>query len=216
VLQSGSAVALGAEGRRAAAVVEGWYGGEQGGAAVADVLTGRYNPAGRLPVTFYADNEQLPPFADYAMANRTYRYFRGAPEYPFGHGLSYTRFAYSGLRVARPQVRAGDGREVRVTVRNAGRRAGDEVVQLYLAAPALAGTPQRSLKGFERVHLAPGEARTIAFRLDPRDLAFADETGTMRIRTAEYRLWVGGGQPGTGAAGAAAAFRVTGGATLPQ
>jgi beta-glucosidase len=216
VLQSGSAVALGEEGRRAAAVVEAWYGGEQGGAAIADVLTGRVNPAGRLPVTFYASNEQLPPFADYAMANRTYRYFAGAPEYPFGHGLSYTRFAYAALQVAAPAVRAGDGQEVRVRVRNAGGRAGEEVVQLYLETPGEAATPRRSLKGFERIHLAPGEARTLAFRLDARDLAFADEAGTMRVRSGEYRLWVGGGQPGTGAPGAAAAFRVSGEATLPR
>jgi beta-glucosidase len=216
VLQSGSAVALGDEGRRAAAIVEAWYGGEQGGAAIADVLTGRVNPAGRLPVTFYASNEQLPPFADYAMANRTYRYFRGLPDYPFGHGLSYTRFAYGGLQVAAPTVRAGTGQEVRVQVRNAGARAGDEVVQLYLETPGEAATPRRSLKGFERIHLAPGETRTLSFRLEPRDLAFADAAGTMRIRPAEYRLWVGGGQPGTGAPGAAVAFRVTGETTLPR
>jgi beta-glucosidase len=150
------------------------------------------------------------------MANRTYRYFRGVPEYPFGHGLSYTRFAYAGLQVAAPTVRAGDGQEVRVRVRNAGGRAGEEVVQLYLEAPGEAATPRRSLKGFERIHLAPGEARTLTFRLDPRDLAFADEAGTMRVRPAEYRLWVGGGQRGTGAPGATAAFRVTGEAILPR
>ena len=216
VLQSGSAVALGEEGRRAAAVIEAWYGGEQGGQAIARVLRGDVNPAGRLPVTFYASNAQLPPFADYAMANRTYRYFRGAPDYPFGHGLSYTRFAYAGVEIGAPTVRAGQGQEVRVRVRNAGAREGDEVVQLYLETPSLAGTPGRSLKGFERIHLKAGETRTVAFRLDPRDLAFADEAGTMRVRPTDYRLWVGGGQPGTGAPGAAAGFRVTGEAVLPR
>jgi beta-glucosidase len=216
VLQSGSAVALGEEGRRAAAVVEAWYGGEAGGIAIADVLAGRYNPAGRLPVTFYAGNDQLPPFADYGMADRTYRYFTGRPDYPFGHGLSYTRFAYSRLEVGAPTVRAGAGQEVRVRVRNAGTRAGDEVVQLYLDTPERASTPRRSLKGFERIHLAPGEARTLTFRLDPRDLAFADAAGEMRVRPAAYRLWLGGGQPGTGAAGAAGSFRVTGEALLPR
>jgi beta-glucosidase len=216
VLQSGSAVALGEEGRRAAAVVEAWYGGEAGGIAIADVLAGRYNPAGRLPVTFYAGNDQLPPFADYGMANRTYRYFTGRPDYPFGHGLSYTRFAYSGLELGAPTVRAGAGQEVRVRVRNAGTRAGDEVVQLYLETPGKASTPRRSLKGFERIHLAPGEARTLTFRLGPRDLAFADAAGEMRVRPAAYRLWLGGGQPGTGAPGAAGSFRVTGEAALPH
>ncbi|HEY0310927.1 MAG TPA: glycoside hydrolase family 3 C-terminal domain-containing protein [Allosphingosinicella sp.] len=215
ILQSGSAVALGAEGRRAAAIVEAWYGGEQGGQAIADVLTGRVNPAGRLPVTFYADNAQLPAFADYAMANRTYRYFRGQPEYSFGHGLSYTRFTYSGL-AASPEVRAGEGQAVRVTVRNAGAVAGDEVVQLYVETPSLSGTPRRSLKAFERIHLAPGEARTVTFQLAPRDLAFADESGATRVRAADYRLWVGGGQPGMSASGVAATFRVTGEATLPR
>ena len=216
VLQSGSAVALGEEGRRAAAILEAWYGGEQGGRAIADVLSGAANPGGRLPVTFYASNEQLPPFADYAMANRTYRYFRGQPDYPFGHGLSYTRFVYSGVEAAAPTVRAGEGQEVRVTVRNSGARDGDEVVQLYLETPSLPGTPGRSLKGFERIHLKAGETRNLAFRLDPRDLAFADETGAMRVRAAEYRLWAGGGQPGTGAPGAAAGFRVRGEAVLPR
>jgi beta-glucosidase len=216
VLQSGSAVALGEEGRHAAAIVEAWYGGEAGGRAIADVLAGRYNPAGRLPVTFYASNDQLPPFADYAMANRTYRYFRGRPEYPFGHGLSYTRFAYSPPMLAAPVVKAGAGQEVRVRVRNTGALAGDEVVQLYVDTPAVAGTPVRSLKGFERIHLAPGEGRTVSFRLDPRDLAFADEAGAMRVRPAEYRLWVGGGQPDTGAPGVVGAFRVRGEAVLPR
>jgi beta-glucosidase len=216
VLQSGSAVALGEEGRRAAAVVEAWYGGEAGGIAIADVLAGRYNPAGRLPVTFYAGNDQLPPFADYGMANRTYRYFTGRPDYPFGHGLSYTRFAYSGLELGAPTVRAGVGQEVRVRVRNAGTRAGDEVVQLYIEAPGKASTPRRSLKGFERIHLAPGEARTLTFRVDPRDLAFADAAGAMRVRPAAYRLWLGGGQPGTGAPGAAGSFRVIGEAAFPR
>jgi beta-glucosidase len=216
VVQSGSAVALGEEGRRAAAVIEAWYGGEQGGTAIADVIAGRTNPAGRLPVTFYAANAQLPPFADYAMANRTYRYFRGAPEYPFGHGLSYTRFAYSGAEVRAPTVRAGAGEEVRVRVRNAGTRAGDEVVQLYVKTPSLTQNPVRSLKGFERIHLAPGEARTVTFRLAARDLAFADESGTMRVRPAQYRLWLGGGQPGAGSPGVAVGFRVAGEAVLPR
>lgn len=216
VLQSGSAVALGEEGRRAAAVVEAWYGGEAGGRAIADVLTGRTNPSGRLPVTFYASNDQLPPFADYAMADRTYRYFRGRPEYPFGHGLSYTRFAYDPAQVATPVVRAGAGQEVRVRVRNVGAVAGDEVVQLYVETPSLAGAPGRSLKGFERIHLRPGEAKLVRFRLTPRELAFADESGAMRVRPAPYRLWVGGGQSGTGAPGASASFRVTGEAALPR
>jgi len=216
VLQSGSAVALGEHGEAAEAVLAAWYGGELGGRAVADVLTGAYNPAGRLPVTFYASNEQLPPFEDYAMAGRTYRYFDGEPEYAFGHGLSYTEFAYSGLQVAEESLADGGEQTISVRVRNSGERAGDEVVQLYLATPSVDGRPRRSLKGFERVHLAAGEEKLVQFTLSPRDLAFADEDGVMRIRPARYDLWVGGGQPGSQQAGAAAAFDVNGTLELPR
>jgi beta-glucosidase len=209
VLQSGSAVPLGVEGAKARAIVQAWYGGEQGGRAIADVLTGAYNPGGRLPITVYRGTDQLPPFSDYAMTNRTYRYFTGSPEYPFGHGLSYTNFAFSALSIRSPHLAAGTAQQVSIRVRNAGKLAGDEVVQLYVA-PERRDAPLRSLKGFERVHLAPGEERVVQFQLGPRDLAFADAKGVMRIVPGEYRIWVGGGQPGTGAPGAAAAFRMTG------
>jgi beta-glucosidase len=210
VLQSGSAVALGAEGERAHAVVEGWYGGEQGGKALADVIRGAYNPAGRLPVTFYRGTDQLPAFTDYAMRGRTYRYFTGSPEYPFGYGLSYTHFGYSDLKLGSPQQRAGVAQLVSVRVHNDGQLAGDEVVQLYVTATGRDDAPRRSLKGFERVHLRPGEARTVQFQLKPRELAFADPAGVMRIVPGEYEIWVGGGQQGTGASGLAARFRMTG------
>jgi beta-glucosidase len=216
VLQSGSAVALGNEGRRAAAILEAWYGGEQGGQAIADVLTGTFNPAGRLPITFYSSDAQLPPFGDYAMANRTYRYFRGAPEYPFGHGLSYTHFAYANASVAKRHAHAGQPQDVSVMVRNAGVAAGDEVVQLYVTSPLGAGLPLRSLKGFQRIHLAPGERRVARFHLKPRDLAFADAAGKMRVRCGRYLLWIGGGQPGSGAPGSAASIDISGSATLPR
>jgi beta-glucosidase len=216
VLQSGSAVALGEEGQAARAVLSAWYGGELGGTAIADVLTGSYNPSGRLPVTFYASDEQLPPFADYSMKGRTYRYFGGKPEYAFGHGLSYTSFAYSRPLVAKSRVEAGGKQEVSVRVRNTGKGAGEEVVQLYLSGPPAAGTPSRSLKGFERVRLRPGEEKQVSFTLTARDLAFADEDGTMRVRSGRYGLWLGGGQPGTGLPGAAASFDVRGTVTLPR
>jgi beta-glucosidase len=210
VLQNGSALPLGDEGKKARAIVEAWYGGEQGGRAIADVLNGAYNPAGRLPITVYAGTEQLPAFADYSMKARTYRYFTGAPEYPFGYGLSYTKFGYSDVRLGTPQLSAGSTQSVSVRVRNQGVVAGDEVLQLYVSAPGRSDTPRRSLKGFERIHLAAGEERTVQFQLDPRDLAFADANGVMRIAPGEYRLWIGGGQQGTGAPGAAATFRMTG------
>jgi beta-glucosidase len=213
VLQSGSAVALG-EANSADAVVEAWYPGEQGGRAIAEVLSGAYNPAGRLPVTFYASASQLPPFSDYAMKGRTYRYFGGTPEYAFGHGLSYTHFAY-----ARPRVRsAGKNRlvTVTVTVTNTGSVAGDEVVQLYVSPPQSGGVPLRSLKGFERVHLAAGESRTVTFRLSPRELAFADAAGAMRTRKGAYHLWMGGGQEGSGAPGVAETLMLANAQVLPR
>ncbi|MEI9927236.1 MAG: glycoside hydrolase family 3 C-terminal domain-containing protein [Sphingomonas sp.] len=214
VLQSGSAMALGAHGDASRAVLEAWYGGEQGGQAIAETLLGASNPSGRLPVTFYRSTAQLPPFGDYAMAGRTYRYFQGQPEYAFGHGLSYTRFAYSGLSAA-ATVAAGAPLDVGVTVRNTGKRAGDEVAQLYLATDDK-DAPRVSLKGYRRVHLAPGEARVLRFHLDPRDLAFADATGAMRVEPGTYRLWVGGGQAGTGAPGVGSEITVTGSAALPR
>jgi beta-glucosidase len=209
VLQNGSAVPLGEEGKKARAIVEAWYGGEQGGRAIADVLSGAYNPAGRLPITIYRGLEQLPPFADYSMEGRTYRYFTASPEYPFGYGLSYARFGYSDVKVS-ARSSAGAAQGVSVRVRNLSAVAGDEVVQLYVATPGRPNTPLRSLKSFERIHLRPGEERTIEFRLQPRDLAFAGADGVMRILPGEYSLWVGGGQPSTGAAGQAASFRMEG------
>jgi beta-glucosidase len=216
VLQSGSAIALGPDDAKVRALLEAWYPGEQGGQAIAEVLKGTVNPSGRLPVTFYRSTDQLPPFTDYSMKNRTYRYFTGRPEYAFGHGLSYTRFAYSAPSVATRRLAAGRDQTVKVRVRNTGKLAGDEVAQLYVATPGLKGTPLRSLKGYQRVRLAPGETKTLTFRLTPRDMAFADAKGVMRIVPANYQLWVGGGQPGTGAPGAAGAFQVEGMLTLPR
>ncbi|MGN6377226.1 MAG: glycoside hydrolase family 3 C-terminal domain-containing protein, partial [Sphingomonas sp.] len=216
VLQSGSAVALGDDATRAKAVLEAWYPGEKGGQAIADVLSGKVNPSGRLPVTFYRSTDELPPFTDYAMKGRTYRYFNGPVEYPFGHGLSYTSFAYSGLKLGAAQVAAGKPQSVSVTIRNSGAVAGDEVAQLYLSVPGRADAPIRSLKGYDRVHLAPGESRTVTFQLTPRDLALADDKGAMRVTPATYQLWVGGGQPDTGAPGVTGSFRVTGSTTLPR
>jgi len=157
--------------------VVAWYPGQRGGDAVADVLFGDTSPAGRLPVTFYESVADLPGFSDYAMEGRTYRYFRGKPVYAFGHGLSYTRFAYSGLRLSRPRVGASDTLDVSVDVKNTGARAGDEVVQLYLRGTAADDkAPNRSLRGFERVALKAGEQRTVRFKLVPeRDLARYDE-----------------------------------------
>jgi beta-glucosidase len=210
VLQSGSAVPLGDQGKNARAILQAWYGGEQGGHAIADVLSGAYNPAGRLPITVYRGIDQLPAFADYSMKKRTYRYFAGPPEYPFGYGLSYAKFGYSDVQLRSAQLPAGTIQNVSVRVRNESSVAGDEVVQLYVATPGRSDAPLRSLKGFERIHLRPGEERMVQLQLEPRDLALAGQDGVMRISPGEYRLWIGGGQQGTGAAGAAATFQMSG------
>jgi beta-glucosidase len=159
-------------------ILVAWYPGQQGGNAVADVLFGDANPAGRLPVTFYKSVAQLPPFADYNMDGRTYRYFKGEPVYPFGFGLSYTKFSYSGLRLSRATAAAGDRLEAECVVKNAGSRAGDEVVQLYVRDVESARPGAiRSLRGFQRIQLAPGEATRVRFALVPaRDFASYDET----------------------------------------
>jgi beta-glucosidase len=177
VLTTGSALGVRWAKAHLPAIVVAWYPGQQGGNAVADVLFGETSPAGRLPVTFYESAAQLPPFADYAMEGRTYRYFRGEPLYPFGHGLSYTRFEYSGLTLSRPRLGKADSLEVSLEVRNAGTRAGDEVVQLYVRdAVPKATSPVRQLRGFERLSLKAGEWRPVHFTLVPeRDLARYDE-----------------------------------------
>ncbi|WP_240320887.1 glycoside hydrolase family 3 C-terminal domain-containing protein [Sphingomonas crusticola] len=216
VLQSGSAIALGGDDAKARAILQAWYPGEQGGQAIGEVLKGSVNPSGRLPVTFYKSTAELPPFVDYSMKNRTYRYFGGQPEYAFGHGLSYTSFAYSTPTIAVAQLAAGKEQTVSVRVRNTGKIAGDEVAQLYISTPGVKGTPLRSLKGYQRVHLNPGQTKTLSFRLTPRDLAFADVKGVMRIVPTSYKIWVGGGQPGTGAPGSAGQFTVAGSLALPR
>ena len=182
------------------AILEAWYPGEEGGAALADVLFGDYNPAGRLPVTVYRSLDDLPPFEDYSLPGRTYRYFDGAPLYPFGYGLSYTRFAYRGLRAEPETVAAGEPVRVTVEVENVGERAGDEVVQLYVRAldvpPSATPAPRHSLRGFQRIHLAPGAAQSVSFTLDARQLSVVDADGVRWMIPGELEVFAGGGQPG--------------------
>jgi beta-glucosidase len=185
VLTSGSAIAARSAAQRAGALLQAWYGGEEAGTAIADTLAGLNNPAGRLPVTFYATTEQLPPFSDYSMKGRTYRYFEGTPLYPFGFGLSYSTYAYSDL-VAK---RTPKGALVRVTVANTSARHGDEVVQLYVAGGPEPGAPLRSLRGFERITLRARERREVRFTLPDADLP-----------SSAADISVGGGQPLPGVA----------------
>ena len=195
VLLNGSALAVNWAAEHAQAILEAWYPGEEGGTAVAEALWGDYNPGGRLPVTFYTGVDQLPPFAQYDMQGFTYRYFRGEPLYPFGYGLSYTTFRYSDLRVT-PQVRPGDTVNVTVKVENVGARAGDEVVQLYLSDDeSRFPVPIRKLVGFERISLAPGEARRVGFTLGRQEMLVHDDEGEPLLEPGTFTLSVGGGQP---------------------
>lgn len=177
VLTTGSALAVDWAKQNLPAILVAWYPGQRGGNAVADVLFGDVSPAGRLPVTFYKAGEKLPAFDDYAMRGRTYRYFEGEPLYPFGHGLSYTRFDYSGLALDRARATADQPVQVSVKVKNSGSRASDEVVQLYLQpVDPKRERARRELRGFQRIHLKPGEARDVTFTLTPaRDLRTWDE-----------------------------------------
>jgi len=199
VLMNGSALAVNWASEHANAILEAWYPGEEGGAALAQTLAGSNNPAGRLPVTFYKGVEQLPPFEDYAMRNRTYRYFEGQPLYPFGYGLSYSRFAYRNLRLSRVTLPAGDPLSIEAEVTNTSQREGDEVAALYLTFPKFEGAPLRALRAFRRIHLGPGDSRNIRFVLEPRDLSYVNEAGDRLISAGDYSITVGGGQPGTSA-----------------
>lgn len=212
VLMSGSALAVNWADFHVDAIVQAWYPGEEGGAAIADVLFGDYNPAGRLPVTFYKSVDQLPPFENYAMDGRTYRFFKGQPLYPFGHGLSYTKFKYSSINISSPRVKSTDKVTVSATVENAGDRAGDEVVQLYVTdLQASVRVPIRSLAGVERVHLKPRERRVISFTLEPRQLSVITDAGRVVVEPGDFKVSVGGKQSGfTGSANAATTTLVEG------
>jgi beta-glucosidase len=216
VLTNGSALGVNWAKAHANAILDAWYPGEEGGAAVAETLSGRNNPAGRLPVTFYKDVSQLPAFDDYSMKDRTYRYFTGTPLYPFGYGLSYTTFAYSGLTVPTTPVAAGSPVVVEAMVTNTGKRAGDEVAQLYLSFPDVPGRPLRALRGFQRVHLEAGASQKLHFELQPRDLSMVTEAGEPIVAEGTYAISVGGNQPYVGAPVLMRPFEIKGTLNLPE
>ena len=198
VLLNGSALAVNWAQEHANAILEAWYPGEAGAQAIADTLTGKNNPAGRLPVTFYRSLDELPPFTDYAMKNRTYRYFKGQTLYNFGYGLSYTRFSYSPLKLSSTHLDAGDTLTVQTEVRNTGRAAGDEVAELYLIPPADGNdglSPHLQLEGFARVHLLPGQVKPVTFHLQARQLSEVNAKGERWVQPGSYKLSVGGSQP---------------------
>jgi beta-glucosidase len=211
VLLNGSALAVTWARDHVPAIVEAWYPGQAGGDAIADVLFGDYNPAGRLPVTFYRSADQLPDFTDYRMAGRTYRYFTGEPLFPFGYGLSYSIFSYRNLHLP-AAARSGDPVAVSVEAQNTSQIAGEEVVQLYVkhigaAVPA----PLISLQGFTRVSLQPGESRVVKFTLAPRQLSTVQGDGTHLAEPGTLVISAGGAQPGyTGPLAAPSTTAVTG------
>jgi beta-glucosidase len=216
VLMNGSALAVNWANDHANAILDAWYSGEEGGTAIAQTLAGINNPAGRLPVTFYKGVEQLPEFEDYSMKNRTYRYFSGEPLYPFGYGLSYSTFEYSGLKLWSSELQAGDPLTVEVDVKNKSKRAGDEVVELYLNFPKTPGAPLRALRAFRRIHLNAGEQQNVKFVLQPRDLSYVNDAGDRLVAAGTYVITVGGGQPGTTAAKADGHLSIRGEQKLPE
>jgi len=221
VLMNGSALALNWADEKLPAILEAWYPGEEGGTAIAEALAGDFSPAGRLPVTFYKSVDKLPPFEDYSMAKRTYRYFDGEPLYPFGYGLSYTSFAYRNPRVTRVRVPADGSVGISVDVSNQGGMAGDEAVQAYISHPGAPGAPRCALAGFRRVHLTPGRTTTVRFTLNNRQLSIVDEAGKRRIVPGKVEVWIGGGQPIARAglpqpAGVKAHFVIVGERILPD
>ncbi|HWO12544.1 MAG TPA: glycoside hydrolase family 3 C-terminal domain-containing protein [Polyangiaceae bacterium] len=196
VLLAGSPLAINWADEHVRAIVQAWYPGQAAGQALADVLFGDYSPAGRLPMTFPRSLADVPQFTDYRMKGRTYRYAEKEPLYPFGYGLSYTRFEYEDIEVSKPKVALGDELVVSAEVKNVGERAGDEVVQLYLKAlDAPFVVPVHELRGFTRIFLQPGQAQRVSFTLSSRDLSLIDEAGKRVFQPGRYRLFVGGSQP---------------------
>lgn len=188
---------------------------------MARLIAGDFSPAGRLPITFYKSTDQLPAFGDYAMSGRTYRYFAGQPLYPFGYGLSFTRFTYDNARVSQGHVKTGDAIMISVDVANTGRMDGDEVVQLCIKRPDVPGAPAVALAGFQRIHLTRGESRTVEFTLRDHDLSTVDPNGVRRIAPGRVEAWIGAGQPespttGRPASGSRARFQIASGSVIEK
>ncbi|WP_347052207.1 glycoside hydrolase family 3 C-terminal domain-containing protein [Flavobacterium olei] len=195
VMMTGSAIAIPWEAENIPGILNAWYGGQSAGTAVADVLFGDYNPAGRLPVTFYKSDADLPSFADYSMNNKTYRYFSGTPLYGFGYGLSYTTFKYDELKVSSPIKKVAET-EVSVRITNTGKIEGEEVAQLYVINTDLnIKAPLKSLKGFERISLKAGESKTVIFKLSPEDLSYVTSDGDLKVYGGKLKIAIGGSQP---------------------
>jgi beta-glucosidase len=215
VLQSGSAVALNWANQHADAILEAWYPGVDGGNAIARTLAGLNNPAGRLPVTFYASLDGLPAFTDYSLKGRTYRYFQGKPLWGFGYGLSYSKFTYGPVKLSADTLKAGDSITATIAIANAGTVNGDEVVEAYLNTPEKDG-PTHSLAGFERISIPAGQSREVTISLDPRALSSVDDQGNRSILPGKYSLVLAGAQPQEAQSKSEATFTITGTQELPK
>jgi beta-glucosidase len=215
VLLNGSALAVGWAKQHANAIVEAWYPGEEGGTAIADVLTGAVNPAGRLPITFYASTSDLPPFDDYSMSDRTYRYYRGTPLWGFGYGLSYSTFKWTNLKLSTDSLNAGDPLTAEADIENTSSRSGDAVSELYLTPPTTPTSPRLTLVGFARTTLAPRAKQHIHFTVDARDLSTVNADGSRAVEAGDYMLHLGGSQPTEGDT-VNASFTIRGSKELPR
>jgi beta-glucosidase len=194
-MMTGSAIAIPWEAENIPAVLNAWYGGQAAGTAVADILFGDYNPSGRLPVTFYKSDSDLPAFVDYSMDNKTYRYFKGTPLFGFGYGLSYTSFKYDQLTIP-SKIEKNKTVSVSVRITNTGKTEGEEVAQLYIMNQnANIKAPLKTLKGFERLSLKAGENKTITFTLSPEDLSYVTAEGNLQQYDGKVKLAIGGAQP---------------------
>jgi len=216
VFTSGSALVSPTAEKSAKAILMAWYPGEEGGTAIAETLSGQNNPSGRLPVTFYKSVHDLPPFSDYSMSNRTYRYFTGDPLYAFGYGLSYSSFRYGQSSASSSSIKAGESIEIWARVHNTSSVPGDEVAQLYLSSPQGDGAPRLSLQGFERIHLVADEEKEVAFRIDARQMSTVDEHGRRQVRPGTYTVYVGGSQPSSLSSEVGMSFLVEGTVEIPD
>lgn len=196
VLLSGSALAINWADEHIPAIIQAWYPGAEGGKAIASLIFGEYSPSGRLPVTFYRTTEELPDFRDYSMENRTYRYMKNEALYPFGYGLSYTKFEYSNIVLDKDKISAGESIECRATVKNIGNWASDEVVQLYIKdVEASVRVPRWQLRGIRKIHLEPGEEKEVSFTITPKDMSLINEEGKRMLEPGLFEVYVGGSQP---------------------
>ena len=216
VLMNGSALAVNWSEQHANAILEAWYPGARGGEAIVNTLLGKYNPAGRLPVTFYTSTAQLPPFEDYSMTDRTYRYFHGTPLYGFGYGLSYSKFKFGKLHISTKHLQAGSPLTVDADVTNTSKIAGDEVAELYMTYPPSKTAPIHALVGFARLHIPAGATRPVRFTVDARAWSEVLADGTREILPGSYTLFVGGSQPEANAGGVSADVTIEGNQVLQR